>query len=88
MPDGTVLGSLCAIDTKDRERAPEDISALWDLAQIVMDEILLRLEMAKRRKTESKEKRNDELYNELKGSIAAVHSILEAVKARLDTHGT
>ena len=88
MPDGSVLGSLCAIDRKDREWEPEDVSALWDLAQIVMDEILVRLEMAERRETESKEKRHDELYNELKGSIVAVHSILEAVKARLDTHGT
>ncbi len=88
MPDGSVLGSLCAIDRKDREWAPEDISALWDLAQIVMDEILLRLKMAERREPESKEKRHDELYNELKGTIVAVHSILKAVKARLDTHGT
>jgi len=88
IPDGSVLGSLCAIDRKDREWAPEDISALWDLAQIVMDEILLRLKMAERREPESKEKRHDELYNELKGTIVAVHSILKAVKARLDTHGT
>lgn len=29
MPDGSVLGSLCAIDREDREWEPEDISALW-----------------------------------------------------------
>jgi GAF domain-containing protein len=50
MRDGSVLGSLCAIDRKDRDWEPEDIAALWDLAQIVMYEIVLRLEMAKRHK--------------------------------------
>jgi GAF domain-containing protein len=67
MPDGSVLGSLCAIDCEDRDWEPEDISALRDLAQIVMDEIALRLETAKQREPECKDKRDRELYHELRG---------------------
>jgi GAF domain-containing protein len=78
MRDGSVLGSLCAIDRKDRDWEPEDIAALWDLAQIVMDEIALRLEMAKRHETDCEEKRDRELYNELEGSLVAVQSILDS----------
>ena len=77
MPDGSVLGSLCAIDGEGRDWGPEDISALWDLAQIVMDEIVLRLKMGKRREAEAKEKFERELHERAKSSIAAVQSIVD-----------
>ena len=77
MPDGSVLGSLCAIDDKDRDWTPEDVSALNDLAQIAMDEIALRLAMAKDRESEWKGKHERELHDRLKGSLAAVQSILD-----------
>ena len=99
MPDGSVLGSLWAIDREDRDWEPEDVAALWDLAQIVMDEIALRLEIAKRREAECKERRDRELHKEFKQSLVAVQSILvssaalatnlmefkEAVTARLNS---
>jgi GAF domain-containing protein len=75
MPDGSVLGSLCAIDSAGRDWGPEDISALWDLAQIVMDEIALRLEMAKPRETECNQRLQRELDDRAKSFIATVHSI-------------
>ena len=77
MPDGSVLGSLCAIDDKDRDWTPEDVSALNDLAQIAMDEIALRLAMAKDRESEWKGKHEREVHDRLKGSLAAVQSILD-----------
>lgn len=77
MPDGSVLGSLCAIDGEGRDWGPDDISALWDLAQIVMDEIALRLEMGKRREAEAKSKFERELHERAKRSIAAAQSIVE-----------
>jgi GAF domain-containing protein len=76
MTDGSVLGSLCAIDGAGRDWSPDDISALWDLAQIVMDEIALRLEMGKRRKAECEEKLERELHDRIIGSLAAVKSIV------------
>jgi GAF domain-containing protein len=60
MPDGSVLGSLCAIDGEDRDWTPEDVSALCDLAEIAMDEIMLRFEMAKNRESELKRKHETE----------------------------
>ena len=77
MPDGSVLGSLCAIDSEGRDWGPEDISALWDLAQIVMDEIALRLEMAKPRESECNQRLQRELDDRVKSSLAALHSILD-----------
>ncbi|MBV8851238.1 MAG: sensor domain-containing diguanylate cyclase [Methylobacteriaceae bacterium] len=42
-PDGTVIGTLCAMDTKPQEHIrPDDIEALSDLACIAMDELELR----------------------------------------------
>jgi GAF domain-containing protein len=60
MPDGSVLGSLCAIDGEDRDWTSEDVSALCDLAEIAMDEIMLRFEMAKTRESELKRKHETE----------------------------
>ncbi|MBA2644756.1 MAG: GAF domain-containing protein, partial [Solirubrobacterales bacterium] len=43
MPDGEVLGSLCAIDSEPREWSPEELDTLRDLAESVMTEIRLRV---------------------------------------------
>jgi signal transduction histidine kinase len=40
--DGMNIGTLCAIDTVAREPTPEQISALEDLAKMVIDELDLR----------------------------------------------
>src|SRR5215475_7179187 len=47
-PDGYVLGSLCAIDSKPRQWTNENIADLTDLACIAMSEIALRLQVARR----------------------------------------
>jgi GAF domain-containing protein len=41
-PDGQVLGSLCAIDTKPRHWTPDQVQILSDLASSVVSEIELR----------------------------------------------
>ena len=43
MPDGEVLGSLCAIDSEPREWTERELETLRDLAESVMTEIRLRL---------------------------------------------
>src|SRR3712207_2717592 len=43
MPDGQIIGSLCAIDSVPREWTGEDIDLLADLAAAVMTEVRLRL---------------------------------------------
>jgi diguanylate cyclase (GGDEF)-like protein len=40
--DGHNIGTLCAIDTRPRELSADQVSALHDLARIVIDEIELR----------------------------------------------
>jgi diguanylate cyclase (GGDEF)-like protein len=42
-PDGYNVGSLCAMDTKPRRFSPADIAILSNLANIVSDELQLRL---------------------------------------------
>ena len=43
MPDGEIIGSLCAIDSTPREWREQDVAMLSDLAEVVMTEIRLRL---------------------------------------------
>ncbi len=43
MPDGEIIGSLCAIDSVPREWTEHDVEMLSDLAAAVMTEIRLRL---------------------------------------------
>jgi diguanylate cyclase (GGDEF)-like protein len=42
-PAGLRIGSLCVMDTKVREASAEEVGILQDLAQLVMDELELRL---------------------------------------------
>jgi two-component sensor histidine kinase len=77
MPDGSVLGSLCAIDDKPRDWSPDDVAALKDLAHGVMDQIALRLEMGKRREAERQQKLLiAELHHRVKNTLAVVQSIV------------
>ncbi|HEX2255339.1 MAG TPA: GAF domain-containing protein, partial [Afifellaceae bacterium] len=41
--DGQRIGALCAVDTKPREMAPDEVEILSDLARMVMDELELRV---------------------------------------------
>jgi len=41
-PDGHNIGTLCAIDTRPRELSTDQVSALQDLARVVVDEMELR----------------------------------------------
>jgi len=45
-PDGKRLGTLCVLDTKPRDPSPEVVDRLADLAEMVVDELELRKEMA------------------------------------------
>lgn len=51
-PDGTVLGSLCAIDSKPREWSESDLSVLTDLAATVTSQIGLRAALLENEKTQ------------------------------------
>jgi signal transduction histidine kinase len=48
-PDGTPLGSLCAIDTEPREWGEDELACLADLANAVSSEIGLRLAAVRQR---------------------------------------
>lgn len=52
-PDGTPLGSVCAIDTAPRDWSDNDLATLRDLAALVNTEIALRLEVAERAEREA-----------------------------------
>lgn len=56
------IGSRCATDRENREWELENIRALRDLAEIVLDEIALRLKMAGSR---AKEKREHEFNDKI-----------------------
>ena len=51
--DGLTLGSLCAIDLRPRRWTPEEVATLGDLADSVMTEIQLRVEIAERAQAEA-----------------------------------
>jgi PAS domain S-box-containing protein len=51
-PDGQVIGTLCAFDVKPRQWTPQQVAAMSDLAQVVMDEIKLRHENRERVRAE------------------------------------
>lgn len=42
-PSGQAIGTLCAADTQPREFGPQDVATLRDLAQIVKNELELRM---------------------------------------------
>jgi signal transduction histidine kinase/CheY-like chemotaxis protein len=70
-PDGLVLGSFCAIDTKPREWTPEQIEVLRDLTAAAMTEIeLRRVAYELRRSNESKDRFFAMLSHELRTPLS------------------
>jgi len=51
-PEGHVLGSLCAIDTKPKTWSDDDLLTLQDIGHAVMGEIALRAEISRRQDSE------------------------------------
>lgn len=78
MPDGSVLGSLCAIDKEDREWEPEDISALWGPCSDRDGRDCIAARDGQAREAGANEKREREFNDESKQSLVAVQSILDS----------
>ncbi len=77
LPDGSVIGSLCAIDMQKRDWSEQDIATLNDLAHLVMDQIALRAEVVQRREAERQQKLLiSELHHRVKNTLAVVQSII------------
>lgn len=75
---GHVIGSLCAIDTKPRTWSDENFTTLSDIAQIVMSEIELRQEIARRAIAESnQELLIAELNHRVKNTLATVQALIQ-----------
>jgi two-component sensor histidine kinase len=78
LPSGHVIGSLCAIDTTPREWSEADLKSLSDVAEIVMSEIGLRREIAKRRKAEdSQDLLIAELHHRVKNTLSTVQALIQ-----------
>lgn len=67
MPDGTVIGALCIIQSTPRDWTKEDITALQNLAECVNDEISLRSKLSEKQAEQAKTQR----YNAMRESISA-----------------
>ena len=78
LPSGHVIGSLCAIDTSPRPWSDADLKSLSDVADIVMNEIGLRREIAKRRAAEeSQELLIAELHHRVKNTLSTVQALIQ-----------
>jgi GAF domain-containing protein len=78
LPSGHVIGSLCAIDTTPRQWSQTDLKSLSDVAEIVMSEIGLRREIAKRRKAEdNQELLIAELHHRVKNTLSTVQALIQ-----------
>jgi two-component sensor histidine kinase len=78
LPSGHVIGSLCAIDTTPREWSDADLKSMSDVAEIVMSEIGLRREIAKRRKAEdNQELLIAELHHRVKNTLSTVQALIQ-----------
>lgn len=60
-PDGTVVGSLCAIDSVPREWRQDDVEVLTDLAALAMSEIAVRLHLRERAAADALLRHNEAL---------------------------
>ena len=69
LPDGFVMGSLCAIDTKPRCWSDDDVAILGDLANSVMLEIGLQREVTRRIAIEQKLRESEARFNQVAGNI-------------------
>ncbi|UFZ03583.1 GAF domain-containing protein [Bradyrhizobium ontarionense] len=84
LPGGEVIGALCAIDHVPRAWSDDDIAQLTELSEIVMDEIALRTENARRRTIEQHQRvLVHELNHRVKNTLALVDSVI-ALSVRAD----
>jgi two-component sensor histidine kinase len=78
LPSGHVIGSLCAIDAVPRAWSDADLKSLSDVAEIVMSEIGLRREIARRIKAEdSQELLIAELHHRVKNTLSTVQALIQ-----------
>jgi len=85
LPGGEVIGALCTIDHVPRPWSDEDVAQLTELSEIVMDEIALRTENARRRTIEQHHRvLVHELNHRVKNTLALVDSVI-ALSVRADT---
>ena len=78
LPSGHVIGSLCAIDGAPRQWSEADLKNLSDVAEIVLSEIGLRREIARRRKAEdSQELLIAELHHRVKNTLSTVQALIQ-----------
>jgi len=85
LPGGEVIGALCAIDHVPRPWSGDDVAQLTELSEIVMDEIALRTENARRRTIEQHHRvLVHELNHRVKNTLALVDSVI-ALSVRADT---
>ncbi|CCD83944.1 putative Sensor histidine kinase (HWE family) with a GAF domain [Bradyrhizobium sp. ORS 285] len=77
LPSGEVIGALCAIDHEPRPWSEDDITQITELSEIVMDEIALRTENARRRSIEQHQRvLVHELNHRVKNTLALVDSVI------------
>lgn len=62
-PEGSVIGSLCAIDSIPREWSEDDVEVLSDLAAIAMSEIAVRLHLRERQAAEAALRASEQRLN-------------------------
>jgi two-component sensor histidine kinase len=78
LASGHVIGSLCAIDTVPRAWSDADLASLSDVAEIVMSEIALRLEIQRRQKAEdNQELLIAELHHRVKNTLSTVQALIQ-----------
>jgi two-component sensor histidine kinase len=78
LASGHVIGSLCAIDTAPHAWSDADLNALGDVAEIVMSEIQLRLEITRRQKAEdNQELLIAELHHRVKNTLSTVQALIQ-----------
>ncbi|CCE03056.1 HWE histidine kinase domain-containing protein [Bradyrhizobium sp. STM 3809] len=84
LQNGEVIGALCAIDHEPRPWSEDDIAQITELSEIVMDEIALRAENARRRTIEQHQRvLVHELNHRVKNTLALVDSVI-ALSVRAD----
>ena len=69
LPDGFVMGSLCAIDSKPRPWSAQDVLILSELANSVMLDIDLQREIARRIAIEEKLRESETRFNQVADNI-------------------
>jgi two-component sensor histidine kinase len=82
-PDGEVLGSFCAIDSRTRSWTTQDVADLTDLAAVAAVEIAAR---QYRREREQTEQEMDILVGELDHRIRNMLSVVQAIAKQTGTH--